>query len=332
MNARSCVVMGIAAGIMTGTLAATADAQTARSSPARRTPWGDPDLQGTWTNATATPLERPKELEGKLVLAEEELAGRERKVVSENSTDNAPPAGNPGSHNEFWRERGRLGKRTSLVIDPADGKLPPLTPEGEREQTNLAAVRRISPADGPESRHAFERCITRGLPGAMMGNFYNHNYQILQSPGYVVIAVEMIHDARIIPLDGRPHLNPQIRQWLGDPRGRWDGNTLVVETTNLRAINERNISPLLGPVMFGTSAAARVVERFTRLDADTIDYRVTVDDPATFTRAWTAAIPMITLQGTLFEFACHEGNSGMEGILAGHRAEERAAAEAAKRK
>jgi hypothetical protein len=332
MNARSFLVSGIAAGIVAGTLASTAGAQTASSGRARRTAWGDPDLQGTWTNATATPLERPKELEGKHVLADAELAERDRIVTRENSTDNAPPAGNPGSHNEFWRERGRLGKRTSLLVDPADGRLPPLTPEGERAQTDLAAIRKTSPADGPESRHVFERCITRGLPGAMMGNFYNHNYQILQSPGYVVIAVEMIHDARIIPLDGRPHLNPQIRQWLGDPRGRWDGHTLIVETTNLKAANERNISPLLGPVMFGTSATARVVERFTRVDTETIDYQVTVDDPATFTRPWTAAIPMTTLHGTLFEFACHEGNSGMEGILAGHRAEEKAAVEAAKRK
>jgi len=335
MNARFLNLMRVlAAGIgIVGVFAATANAQTAtsRSWSAPRTPWGDPDLQGTWTNATATPLERPNELTGKQVLTDEELAARNPQVARENSTDNAPPAGNPGSHNEFWRERGRLGKRTSLLVDPPDGKLPSLTPEGQKTQTQLAETAKTSPADGPESRNLFERCITRGLPGAMMGDFYNHNYQILQAPGYVVISVEMIHDARIVPLDGRPHVGQQIRQWLGDSRGRWEGNTLIVETTNFKSISDRTINRMLGIIIFGTSATARVIERFTRLDADTIDYQVTVDDPATYTRPWTAAVPMTTQQGTLFEFACHEGNYGMVGILEGHRAEEKAA-EAAKRK
>ena len=335
MNTRFLIVMVVlAAGIgIVGTFAATANAQTATSSSwsAPRTPWGDPDLQGTWTNATATPLERPKELEGNQVLTDEELAARNPQVARENSTDNAPAAGNPGSHNEFWRERGGLGKRTSLLVDPPDGKLPPLTPEGQKAQTQLAEARKTNPADGPESRSLFERCITRGLPGSMMGNFYNHNYHILQAPGYVVIAVEMIHDIRIIPLDGRPHVGRQIRQWLGDSRGRWEGRTLIVETTNFNDISDRTINRMLGIVMFGTSATARIIERFTRLDADTIDYQVTVDDPETYAKPWTAAIPMTKLQGMLFEFACHEGNYGMVGILAGHRAEEKAA-EAAKRK
>ena len=320
--------------LILGTIAiATAAAQPAKSSSVRtpRTPWGDPDLQGMWTNATATPFERPKELEGTQLLTESELAVRDRQVAQENSTDNAPPAGNPGSHNEFWRERGKLGKRTSLVVDPPDGKLPPLTPEGQAAQARLAAAAKASPADGPESRNLFERCITRGLPGAMMGDFYNHNYHILQTPGYVVISVEMIHDVRIIPLDGRPHVGPQIQQWLGDSRGRWDGGTLVVETTNLANVNDRAVNRMLGIIIFGTSPKARVIERFTRLDAETIDYQVTVDDPATYTRSWTAAVPMTRLQGTLFEFACHEGNYGMEGILVGHRAEEKAAAAAGRK-
>jgi hypothetical protein len=336
MKARLLIVTGVlAAGIgVAGPLAATANAQKATSSSwsAPRTPWGHPDLQGTWTNATATPLERPKELEGKQVLTDEELAERGPQVARQNSTDNVPETTMPvGSHNEFWRERGGLGKRTSLLVDPPDGKLPPLTPEGQKARTQLTAARKAGPADGPESRNLFERCITRGLPGAMMGNFYNHNYQILQTPGYVAVVVEMIHDVRIIPLDGRPHVGGQIRQWLGDSRGRWEGNTLIVETTNLNNIGDVATSRMLGPVLFGTSATARVIERFTRLAADTIDYQVTVDDPATYTRPWTAAIPMTKLQGTLFEFACHEGNYGMFGILAGQRAEEKAA-EAAKRK
>jgi hypothetical protein len=335
MRARRLIVIGVlATGIGVGPLAAAASAQTATSGSGSplRTPWGDPDLQGLWTNATATPLERPKELEGKQFFTDEELAERGPQVARANSTDNPPAAATPtGSHNEFWRERGGLAKRTSLLVDPSDGKLPPLTPEGQKAQTRLTEDRKTHPADGPESRNLFERCITRGMPGAMMGNFYNHNYQILQAPGYVAIAVEMIHDVRIIPLDGRPHVGPQIRQWLGDSRGRWDGRTLVVETTNFQDISDRAISGILGIVLFGTSATARVIERFTRLDANAIDYQVTIDDPATYTKSWTAAVPMTKLQGMLFEFACHEGNYSMEGILAGHRAQERAA-EAEKRK
>ena len=191
-------------------------------------------------------------------------------------------------------------------------------------QAQLAAAGKTAPADGPESRNLFERCITRGMPGSMMGDFYNHNYQILQTQGYVVISIEMIHDVRIIPLDGRPHVGEQVRQWLGDSRGRWEGTTLVVETTNLRTVNDRTVNGMLGIILFGTSAAGRVIEHFTRLDAESIDYRITVDDPAVYTHSWTAAVPMTMLKGTLFEFACHEGNYGMTGILAGHRAEEKA--------
>jgi hypothetical protein len=328
MNYRFLVLMSVlAAGIgVVAALAPTANAQTSTASSwSSRTPWGDPDLQGIWTNTTTTRLERPKELEGKQVLADEELAERDRQVAEEVSFDRAPRAGNPGTYNEFWVERGRLSKRTSLIVEPADGRLPPLTPGGQKRQTEQAEARKTSPADGPESRSLYERCITRGLPGAMMPGFYNHNYQILQTPGYVVILVEMIHDARIIPLDGRPHVGQNIRQWLGDSRGRWEGNTLVVETTNFNNIGDRNIAA------FGTSETARVVERFTRVDADTVDYQVTVDDPATYTKPWTAAIPMMKLEGTLFEYACHEGNYGMVGILAGHRAEEKAAEKATRK-
>ncbi len=290
---------------------------------APRTPWGDPDLQGTWTNVTATPLERPEALAGKQVLTDEELAERERQILQEFGTDTVPPAGSAGSHNEYWRERGRLISRTSLLVDPADGKLPPFTQEGRRIQDQVEAAWSTSAADGPENRDLFERCITRGLPGAMMGNFYNHNYLILQTRGYVVILLEMIHDARIIPLDGRPHASRQIGQWLGDSRGRWDGETLVVETTNLRSVGDRTISRGLGVITLGTSATARVIERFTRLDADTIDYQVTVDDPARHTQPWTAAVPMTTRQGPLFEYACHEGNYSMPLSLGGARVQER---------
>ena len=200
-----------------------------------------------------------------------------------------------------------------------------MTPEGQKRQDERTAARKASPAAGPESRNVYERCITRGLPGAMMPGFYNHNYHILQTPGYLVILVEMIHDVRIIPLSGRPHLDAAVRQWLGDSRGRWEGTTLVVETTNLKQIDDRGVTA------FGTSAAARVIERFTRLDADSIDYQVTVDDPPMYTKPWTATIPMTKLDGGLYEYACHEGNYALGGILAGARAEERSAAGAAKK-
>jgi hypothetical protein len=275
-----------------------------------------------WTNTTTTRLERPKELGGKQVFTDEEFAEQDRHTAEQLSNERRGRrgSGDPGSYNEFWVERGGLNKRTSLLVDPPEGQLPPLTPEGQKRQAQHAEAGKTRPADGPEDRNLYERCITRGLPGAMMPGFYNHNYQILQTPGYVVILVEMIHDARIIPLDGRPHVSQKIRQWLGDSRGRWEGKTLVVETTNLNEVQDRTRT------VFGTGATARVIERFTRVDADTIDYRVTVDDPATYTKPWTAAIPMTKLAGALFEYACHEGNYGLTNILSGHRAAEQGAA------
>src|SRR5881628_343551 len=339
MHHRFLVWIGVFATaiIMAAALAPAVQAQTApassRNSP--RTTWGDPDLQGVWTNTTTTPLERPKELSEKDVLTDAERAERNSARQAEVSFERPSQPNATGNrldrnpYNEFWAERGALSNRTSLIVNPTDGRLPALTPDAQTKQTARAAARKISPADGPEDRSTFERCITRSLPGSMMPGFYNHNYQILQTPGYVVIHVEMIHDSRIIPLDGRAHVGQNIRQWLGDSRGRWEGNTLIVETTNFKNVSDRTINRMLGIIIFGTSATARVIERFTRLDADTIDYQVTVDDPATYTQPWTAAVPMTTQQGTLFEFACHEGNYGMVGILAGHRAEEKAA-EAAK--
>ena len=328
MNRRFLVVIGVlaAAIAVVAPLAPTAKAQTANSRSSARTPWGDPDLQGVWTNTTTTPLERPKELAEQQVLTDAERAKRGAERLAEVSFERPVQPNATGNrldrnpYNEFWAERGSLSNRTALIVDPPEGRLPPLTPEGQKKQAERAEARKTSPADGPEDRSAYERCITRGLPGSMMPGFYNHNYQILQTPGYVVILVEMIHDARIIPLDGRPHVGQQIRQWLGDSRGRWEGNTLVVESTNFKAINDRNIT------VFGSGGeTGRVIERFTRVGANTIDYQVTLDDPATFTRPWTAAIPMTKIEGPLFEYACHEGNHGMVGILEGHRAEEKAA-------
>ena len=281
------------------------------------TAWGDPDLQGRWTNTTTTPLERPDGLAGRELLSEEEQAVLdEAGDVAREERGIAPGTGDTGSYNNFWVERGVRMARTSLIVDPPNGKLPPFTPAEAERRPARESYRTREPA-GPEDRNLYERCISRGLPGAMMPGFYNHNYQIFQSPGYVVIFVEMIHDARIIPLDGRPHVDEGIRQWLGDSRGRWEGDTLVVETTNLTPVNGRALT------VFGANATTRLVERFTRIDDATIDYQFTVTDPTEYASPWTASIPMTNLDGLLYEYACHEGNYGLENILAGARAAER---------
>ncbi len=268
-----------------------------------RTSWGDPDLQGMWTNSTTTPMERPAALEGKEFLTQEEWA--ERNPGSGFSFEEPSVAMPTGAYNDFWLEKGDLSMRTSLIVDPPNGRYPPLTPEAqERRRARVAAG---SPSTGPGSWADFgglARCISRGMPGAMQPGFYNHNYQILQTPEHVAILVEMIHDARIIPLDGRAQMSPSIGQWMGSSRGRWDGDTLVIETTNL------------------PNPDRRVVERLTRVGPDTIDYRVTVTDPTQWTAPWTALMPMMTLEGSVFEYACHEGNYALPNMLAGARAEE----------
>ena len=285
------------------------------------TAWGHPDLQGVWNNNTNVPLERPDTVAGRATLTDEEVAERRQ---TRSDTLFAPSEGNTGFYNEFWFEYGLDTNRSSLIIEPVDGKLPTLTSEGERERAALAA-HRSETSDSPTTYldlGVYDRCITRGLPGAMMPGFYNHNYHIVQTPEYVVILVEMIHDVRIIPLDGRPHVSPEVRQWLGDSRGHWEGDTLVVETTNFNdEVTERG---LFIATVFGTGDNLRLVERFTRVNEDTIDYRFTVEDPTTFTDAWTAAIPLNRFDGTLFEYACHEGNYAMPNMLGGARAAEAA--------
>jgi hypothetical protein len=312
--------------------------QQARSAPDRRanwtaptTPWGHPDLQGIWNNVTATPLQRSDQFKDRATVSDEEAADFSRRVTERQVTNDATPTSqqSPGSRTGYspiiWFETSnRLSEnRTSLLVSPENGKLPPLTPDAEKRAAELAAARTTSPADKPEDRGPYERCITRGLPGAMLPGFYNHNYQILQTRTHVAILVEMIHDARIIPIDGRPHVNSRIRQWLGDSRGRFEGNTLVVETTNLRHVDERNVA------VFGTTEKGTIVERFTRVGPDVMDYHVTVNDPEWYTAPWTASIPMTKVPGPLFEYACHEGNYGLPNILAGHRAEEQLAAQGA---
>jgi hypothetical protein len=340
-------VLGSAAVVAALTVAAVLSAEyAAGQSPARgatsasgkstswRTPWGDPDLQGTWTNTTQTPLERPAHLAGKETITAEEAAKIDAATAA--GFEAPPQPGDTGAYNAFWMEGGKQGRRTSLILDPPDGKLPSLTPEAKKHAEALEAVRQQLPASWMDV-NTYDRCLSRGLPGAMMPGFYNHNYVILQSPGYVAILVEMIHDARIIPLDGRPHLSSGLTQWMGSSRGRWEGDTLVVETKNF---NDK-INEVTGNVMrlpdgkpsseyryhgvFGT-ADTTLVERFKRVDANTIDYQFTMTAPRTFTKPFTATAPMTKLDGQLFEYACHEGNRAIPNILSGARAREQRAA------
>ena len=296
-----------------------------------RTPDGQPDLQGTWTNATITPFERPTALAGKPFLTEQEAAALEQQAADRRAkADDNPTPGNVGSYNDVWFDPGTkvvATRRTSLVVDPPDGRVPVKPAAEETRDRNLTTL------DSWEPWSPWDRCITRG-PGRMFPAGYNNAYQILQTPGYVVIHHEMIHEARIIPIDGRPHLDQSIRMWTGDPRGRWEGNTLVVETTNFNDkgwIATNGASARIRGVPH--SDALRLVERFTRVDADTISYEVTIEDPNVFTRPWTVSIPLGRDESyQIFEYACHEGNRAIENILSMARTAERRAAEAAKKK
>lgn len=304
---------------------AAAPAQTSWTMP--RTPWGDPDLQGIWNNSTTTPLERPVSLEGKELLTAREAAERDERA--ERAADDAPAAGDPGTYNAFWFDRGKSLMRTSLIVDPPDGRLPPFTPDAQRRLAARAESRRrqgAHPADGPEDRNLAERCITRGAPKLPGG--YNNNFQIVQTPQYVAILQEMIHEMRIIPLDQRPHIDSRIRLWLGDSRAHWDGNTLVVDTTNY---DERIVDNSFNCCR-GAGANLHVTERFTRVDADTIDFQYTVDDPTTWTQSWTAVVPMTRTDEPIYEYACHEGNYGLAGILRGARVLEKVASDPSREK
>jgi hypothetical protein len=288
-----------------------------------------PDLTGYWTNTTLTPLERPAELAGKAFFTEKEAADYEKRVkaaVDYDTRDPDPEKDVNHSYNELFRERGGVvpNRRTSLIIDPPDGRLPPLTPEGRKKAQARAADRRRrgpDPADSWEDRNLAERCITRGAPKIPGG--YNNNFQILQTPGYVVILQEMIHEARIIPLDdgtGRiKHPDPAVHLWMGDSIGHWEGKTLVVETTNFDNRIDANSFDCCG----FAGEHLRVTERFTRVSPGMIDYQYTADDPVVYTRPFTVSVPLTRFEGPIYEYACHEGNLAMVGILAGARAQER---------
>jgi hypothetical protein len=337
----------LAAAIATGWLATvpvslplaaqarTAAKPAAAKSKIPRTPDGHPDLQGLWSFATATPLERPKEFAEKEKLTAEEAAKLEQRAVENQFADTPPPPGDAGSYNRFWLDTGTkviATRRTSLVVDPPDGKIPPLTPEAQKGEQARIAVR--SMAAGPEDLNPWERCIVGFNAGPpIISSGYNNNLQIFQTRDSIAILPEMVHDARFVPLDGRPHLPTQVQQWSGDSRGHWDGDTLVIDVTNFRRDGSGNL-PIAGYALPGrlgghggkTDENLHVVERFTRADADTLLYEFTVEDPTVWTRPWTASMSMSKSTDLMYEYACHEGNYAMSGILGGARVQEKAAA------
>ena len=335
MNHRFLVSRNVAAALVTLSLLGTTPVSAgqalnpgpANAYPAPRTPDGQPDLQGFWTNSTRTPLERPDGVTTEFYTPEQ-VAGTEARAAAREAEQTVPGT-IPDVHYDFTqfgldRSQSTLAEslRTSLIMDPPDGRIPPMTEEGRRRVARREEEARLRGGrwDAAENNQLDDRClIMRGSGPPMMNTGYNSNYQIVQAPGYVMILVEMIHDVRIIPLDGRPLPNPRIRQWMGTSRGRWEGDTLVVETTNFNGKNPFN----------GSSENMSVIERFTRIDDDTILYRFTIDDESTWTQLWSAELSMKRIQGPIFEHACHEGNYGLYNTLVGARLEEQSAVEEA---
>jgi hypothetical protein len=332
----AAVVTLLTATAWLSTIAVAGQARAAANAAATtftppRTPDGQPDLQGFWTNAGYTPLERPDNITKEFFTQEE--AVEFEKTFVEYEAAQTEPGTIPDvhyDHTQFGLDRSIAGYstnvRTSLIVDPPNGKLPPLSAEGQRRAAERAEARKRMGGqyDSHENMQLDDRCIfmDRNGPPMMYGN-YNNTYQIIQSPGYATILAEMLHDARVVPLDDRPALPSTVQQWTGVRRGHWEGNTLVVETTNLSGKN---------PFRGMSSEKMRVTERFTLTDKDTIRYQFTVDDPGTWSRPWSGEMPMKRTIGPIFEHACHEGNYGMVNILAGARAEEKKAAEDAAKK
>ena len=317
--------------VVAGVVSLSALPVAAQTAP--RTAWGQPDLRGVWDFRTITPLQRPESLAEQEFLTEEEAANLEQEVLDRNADLANRPAlrtevtesvdrgadGAPGFYNNFWLDRGTRAvgtRRTSLIIDPPNGRIPDLTASGQRTADARRAYRQEHPADSWVDRSAYDRCIlgfNAGPPITPGG--YNQNLHLFQTPDHVVLVTEMVHTVRVVPLDGRPALSDGVRQWSGDSRGHWEGETLVVETSNFN--DQRGWR--------GSTTNMKLVERYTRVDADTLDYEFTVIDPETWTSSWTASIPMRRSLNPMYEYACHEGNHSMDGILAGRRAEERAA-------
>ncbi len=278
-------------------------------------PDGQPDLQGIWTNITITPMERPPEFANKPYLTEQEAAEYEKRFVERRDANFSADVNGP-IRLAWWDSGTKVvrTRRTSLVIDPEDGKIPALTPQAQAAERERRATQR-RPPETPKDRPLYERCIMWQTDGPVMASTnYNNNYRIVQTPGYVAIYIEMIHDVRLIPLDGRPHLPPDVRTWLGDSVGHWEGETLVIDTTNFN-----------GKASFhGTDENLHLIERFTRTDSGTLLYQFTIDDPTAFTRQWTGEVPWVSAPGPIYEYDCHEGNfHSMSSILKTARAEER---------
>jgi hypothetical protein len=322
----SAIATVLAAGVFTVSIAAQSNRSQVRLKPdttnvISRTAWGDPDLQGIWSynDDVNTPLERPSELGGKVEFGDEELAEvlaeRAKRNVERAPTIGGETGAGPTHWYEFWNAR---SVRTSKIIDPPDGRVPALTADArKRVAARAEAAKERGPSDSWTDRSLGDRCIVSrgGWPHVIVNaGSYGNIIRIVQSPGFVVLTHEMIHETRVIPVDGRPHIGSAIRQYLGDARGHWEGNTLVVEVTNFSDKTDFR----------GSRETLRLIERFTRVDANTINYTVTVDDPATFTRQWTIGVPLKQdeEQTEIFEYACHEGNYAMRNILSGARADE----------
>jgi hypothetical protein len=306
----------------------------ARPWTAPRTADGSPDLQGVWTNATITPLERPAAFKGKAFLTEAEALAFEQQAAARREEADKPVPGRFESYNQFWLDGGTTvlsTRQTSLVVDPPDGRVPVRPAEEKRRDDMWAGY-----GDAYELMSPWDRCITRGVPGGMLPAGYNNAYQILQFPGYVLIHYEMIHEARIIPIrlrpvgatarqvDERPALPAHHKLWNGDPRGHWEGDTLVVETTNFNDLGWISTSQAGGRIKgIRHTDKLKVVERFTRTSAKEISYSATITDPDIYTQPWTVSFPLTADPNyRIFEYACHEGNYAMEGIMRGKRAED----------
>jgi hypothetical protein len=295
----------------------------AAQTDAPRTAWGQPDLQGVWDFRSITPMQRPEDLGDKEFLTEEEAAELEQAAVDRDTRLWAQTArrteagGNVGAYNNFWMDRGlkTVGtRRTSLIVYPPNGRMPGLTPAGRQRADARREYASEHPADGPEDFSSGVRCILGFNAGPpFTPSAYNNNMQLFQTPDHVVITTEMVNTSRVVPLDGTPHLDPDVRQWSGDSRGYWEGDTLVIETRNFDTKRKWR----------GTTESARLVERLTRVDAGTLLYEFTVTDPETWTSPWTAAVPLVLNPEPMFEYACHEGNYSMPVMLGGQRAEEK---------
>jgi len=303
-----------------------------------RTPWGDPDLQGKWpsTAMVGVPVQRDEKLGLRNLLNDEEFAAREAASARQTEQDNADfslenaastpggGVGGPVSPPPHWLERGQPQRQASLIVDPPNGRMPPYTEAAQQRQAELRKAREgRGPADSYTDRSLYDRCITRGVAGSVLPVIYNNGNEIVQAPGYVAIVNEMIHETRVIPLDGRAHVSADIKLYMGDSRAHWDGDTLVIETTNLTDRTGVGLNGGGAP----HSAALKVIERLARTAADTIDYKITIDDPRTWTAPWTMQMPLKRDDAYgMYEYACHEGNYALHNILSGARADERAAA------